>query len=88
MFRISGINCVWIVNNFLQVLSHLSTINNGSKSKYLDVFDFAIVYTNIPHDSLKCNINLLINEAFNVQGSQFLSLNWQGLAYWSVNIIY
>ena len=29
-FKTSGINCFWIVNSLL-VLSHFSTLNNGSK---------------------------------------------------------
>ena len=49
-----------------------------------DTFDFATLYTYIPHDSLKCNLKVLINEAFKVRGAQFLSLNRQGVAYWSV----
>ena len=82
--RNSGINCFWIVNNSLQVRSHLSTLNNGSKTKHLDTFDFATLYTNIAHNSLKCNLKVLINEAFKVRGAQFLSLNRQDVAYWSV----
>ena len=34
IFINSGINCFWIVNNSLQVLSHLSTLNNRSKTKH------------------------------------------------------
>ena len=77
IFRNSGRNCFWIVNNSLQVFSHLSTLNKGSKAKHLDTFDFATLYTNIPHVSLKCNLKVLINEVFKVQGAQFLSLNRQ-----------
>ena len=84
IFRNSGIDCFWIVNNSLQVLSHLSTLNKGSKAKHLDTFDFATLYTNIPLDSLKCNLKVLINEVFKVQGAQFFSLNRQDVAYWSV----
>ena len=46
----------------LQVLSHLSTLTKGSKAKHLDTFDFATLYTNIPHESLKCNLKVLIND--------------------------
>ena len=38
----------------------------------------------IPHDSLKCNLKVLINEAFRVRGAGFLTVNRQGVAYWSV----
>ena len=73
-----------IVNISLQVLSHLSTLNKGSKAKHLDTFDFATLYTNIPHDFLKFNLKVLINETFKVRRAQFLSLNRQSVAYWSV----
>ena len=84
IFRNSGINCFWIINNSLQVLSLLSTLNVGSKAKHLDSFDFATLYTNIPHDSLKCNLKVLITEAFKVRGAKYLSVNRQGVAYWSI----
>ena len=84
IFRNSGINCFWIINNSLQVLSLLSTLNVGSKAKHLDSFDFATLYTNIPHDSLKCNLKELITEAFKVRGAKYLSVNRQGVAYWSI----
>ena len=84
ILRNSGINCFWIVNNSLQVLSLLSTLNESSKVKHLDTFDFFTLYTKIPHDSLKCNLKVLINEAFRVRGARFLTVNRQGVAYWSV----
>ena len=84
ILRNSGINCFWIVNNSLQVLSLLSTLNDGSKVKHLDTFDFATLYTNISHESLKCNLKVLINEAFKVRGTRVLTVNRQGVAYWSV----
>ena len=84
ILRNSVINCFWIVNNSLQVLSLLSTLNVGSKVKHLDTFDFATLYTNIPNESLKCNLKVLVNEAFRVRGAGFLAVNRQGVAYWSV----
>ena len=38
----------------------------------------------IPHDSLKCNLKVLINEAFRVRGARFLTVNRQGVAHWIV----
>ena len=66
------------------MLNILSTLNECSKVNHLDTFDFATLYTNIPHDSLKCNLKVLINEAFRVGGAGFLAVNTQGVAYWSV----
>ena len=36
----------------------------------------------------KCNLKENINEAFKVRGAQILSLNRQGVAYWSVGPTY
>ena len=41
-FKTSGINCFWIVNNSLLVLSHFSTLNNDSKAKHLYAFDLTM----------------------------------------------
>ena len=50
------------------------------------LFLAATLYTNIPHDSLKCNLKVLINEAFRVRGAGFLTVDRQGVAYWSVEL--
>ena len=43
-------------------------------------FRFCIL---IYHDSLKCNLKVLINEAFRVRGAGFLTVIRQGVAYCS-----
>ena len=40
-------------------------------------------YTSIPHDSLKNNMNILIDEAFKVRGAQYLSCNNKMNCYWT-----
>ena len=63
------------------VLNYVSNINSSSSAKHFDTFDFATLYTNIPHDSLKIN---LIEEAYKVRGAKYFSISRHGTAYWSV----
>ena len=53
IFRNTGVNCFWIINNSQQVLSSLFYLNKVSRAKHFDSFDFTTLYTNIPHDTLK-----------------------------------
>ena len=76
IFRNTGVNCFWIINNSQQVLSSLSYLNKVSRAKR---FDFTTLYTNIPHDTLKTNLGTLIEEAFKVRGATYLSKKWCGL---------
>ena len=55
-----------------------------SKAKHIDTSDFATLYTNIPHNSLKSNLHMLIEEAFKVRGAKYLLVNRHGTAYWSL----
>ena len=85
IFRNTGVNCFWIINNSQQVLSSLSYLNKVSRAKHFDSFDFTTLYTNIPHDTLKTNLGALIEEAFKVRGAKYLSINKRnGAAYWAV----
>ena len=48
--------------------------NNVSQAKCFDSYDFATLYTNIPHEGLKMNIRNLVREAFKVRGAKYLIL--------------
>ena len=61
----------------------VNTVNITSTAKHFDSFDFSTLYTNIPHDSLKCNLKELIQEAFRVRGAKYLTVNRFGVAYWA-----
>jgi len=54
IYRNTGINCFWIINNSQQVLQSLHLFNVNSKAVGFENFDFSTLYTSIPHDSLKC----------------------------------
>ena len=83
IYRNTGVNCFWIIKNSQQVLQCLQMINETSKARHFDSFDFSTLYTSIPHGCLKHNMNVLIREAYQIRGSQYLSINKYGVAYWS-----
>ena len=84
IFVNTGINCYWVINNSQQVLDYISGINSSSSAKHFDTFDFATLYTNIPHNSLKNNLKILIEEAYKIRGAKYLSINRHGKAYWAL----
>ena len=72
IYNHSGINCFWIVNNSTEVLDRLHQINKTSRARRFDSYDFAILYTNIPHNALKKNIRSLVREAFKIRGAKYI----------------
>ena len=87
-----GINCFWIINNFTEVLDRLHQINKTSRARRSDSYDFATLYTNIPHDALQNNMRNLVCEAFKIRvceafkkrGAKYLFVNRHGKAHWSL----
>ena len=74
---------VLTINNSQQVLNKVNSLNQQLNAHHFDSFDFTTLYTSIPHDSLKCNLKLLIDEAFKVRGAGYLSINYKRKAYWT-----
>ena len=64
IYRHTGVNAFWIINNSQQVLEMLERVNTFGKAQHFDSFDFATLYTNIPHDSLKNNSNRFITTLY------------------------
>ena len=52
IYRKTGVNCFWVIENSQHVLSALSRINYFSSAKHSDSYDFSTLYTSIPHDCL------------------------------------
>ena len=52
IYRLTGVNCYWIIDNSKDVLDNLQRINETSQAKSFESFDFATLYTTIPHDAL------------------------------------
>ena len=83
IYRHTGVNCYWIIDNSKEILNRVHNINNVSQAKCFDIYDFATLYTNIPHEGLKINIRNLVSEAFKVRGAKYLIVDSQGKAHWS-----
>ena len=78
IFRNTGVNCCWVINNLQSVLYSIQRLSNTADAYSLNTYDFSTLYTNIPHDSLKNNMKELIDEAFSVRGAQYISFNSRG----------
>ena len=52
----TGINCVWIIDNAVEVLQKFNRLKGA---KHFDSFDFSTLYMNIPHDLLLDSILLV-----------------------------
>ena len=83
IYRHTGVNCFWVIDNSKEVLDRLHNINKTSSAKSFDSYDFATLYTNIPHDALKNNMRKLVREAYKVRGAKYLIVDTHGKAHWS-----
>ena len=79
LYSHTEVNCYWIIDNSKEVLDRLYRINETSQAKSFDSYNFATLYTNIPHDALKNNVRILVREAFKV----YLVVDKHTLAHWS-----
>ena len=83
IYRKTGVNCFWVIENSQHVLSALSGINYFSSAKHSDSYDFSTLYTSIPHDCLKNALKSLIQEAYRVRDNTFLVVCNNGKVAWS-----
>ena len=60
----SGFNKFWVVQNSSPVVNHLNRINAKKKAKRISTFDFATLYTTLPHDLLIAVLSEIINFVF------------------------
>ena len=83
IYRNTGVNCFWVINNSQQVIDILHKINTASKARHFDSYDFSTLYTSIPHVSLKTNMRVLIEEAYKVRGAKYIAISKSGKCYWA-----
>lgn len=79
----TGYNCMWIIQNSLEVHNTLNTCR--SKAKDLKTYDFSTLYTSIPHDKLKEKVSNLIIKSFDSQDWKFISIKHNKVS-WSRTI--
>jgi hypothetical protein len=74
----------WVVQNSMQIISDLDKINKRKNAKSISTFDFATLYTKIPHDQLIETLCEAIDFAFNGGDKQYLAFNGK-YAFWTKN---
>jgi len=72
----------WVVQNSTQIISDLDRINRRKKAKSIACFDFATLYTKIPHQQLIESLEKSIDFAFNGGDKKYLRYN-DKYAFWS-----
>ena len=80
--RRTGCSAYWVIDNSTQVIDMINTLNKSNSLKSFDSFDFATLYTSIPHTLLIKCISKLIEEAYKVRSSTFISVGYRS-AFWS-----
>ena len=80
-FHRYGINPYWILKNSTEVFECVAQFNIKSDCKNIRTYDFATLYTKIPHKLLKKTFTWIINLAFKDSKKNFLSVyrlsaNW------------
>ena len=60
----------WIIDNAADIHKDIEKINIRHKAKSIDSYDFAQLYTSIPHDKLRESIKLVLAEAFQIKDSE------------------
>ena len=83
IYRNTGVNAFWIVENSLEVLDSLRSI--PARKTQLASFKFSTLYTAIPHNLLKDKITNLIHSAYTCRKSQYIEV-CHDKAFWSNNV--
>ena len=60
----------WIIDNAADIHKDIEKINIRHKAKSINSYDFAQLYTNIPHDKLRESIKFVLAEAFQIKDSE------------------
>ena len=52
----------WVIDNSIEVLDMPRKVNRTSQARRFETYDFAMLYTSIPHNMLKSNIRTLVRD--------------------------
>ena len=74
IYRYSGINYMWISDNFDDVLCKIEKINSRTKGVSTKQFDFTSLYTSLPKQFLIDKINWCLDKAFFGSKKTFISI--------------
>ena len=71
----SGIKTFWPILNNLPVIHAIKQLNDRKRAFSISTFDFATLYTNIPHDKLKNVLREIINFCFKGGDKMYIEVN-------------
>ena len=69
----TGVNCMWIINNSLDVIRALE--EKQLSLNHVRTWDFSTLYTSLPHAQLKKQLHDLLERVFNTKGKSFIATN-------------
>ena len=69
----TGINCMWIITNSLDVIRALE--EKQLSLNHVSTWDFSTLYTSLPHAQLKKQLHDLLERVFNTKGKSFIATN-------------
>ena len=69
----TGVNCMWIINNSLDVFRVLE--DKQLSLNHVRTWDFSTLYTSLPHAQLKKQLHDLLERVFNTKGKSFIATN-------------
>ena len=69
----TGVNCMWIINNSLDVIRALE--DKQLSLNHVSTSDFSTLYTSLPHAQLKKQLHDLLERGFNTKGRSFIATN-------------
>ena len=72
----------WIIDNNQEVLKMIENINEKRQAKSVVTYDFSTLYTNIPQNSLKETLKVIIDKCFENSKMKFITVN-KLEAFWS-----
>ena len=74
----------WVIDNNHDVLEIIKRINENRCAKSVATYDFSTLYTNIPHNSLKEALSIIVEKCFSNSRMKYITIN-NSEAYWSKN---
>ena len=71
----------WIVDSTEETIEKIERVNRMNKAKTVSSHDFATLYTNLKHDSLKLQLKWVVEKAFKASGKKQVSVYKDGAAW-------
>ena len=64
LFKVTGVNRNWIIQNNQPILDTLNYINDNTVARNIQTYDFSTLYTNLDHNDIKIALRFVIKLAF------------------------